>query len=83
MVEIRGAVADAGAVHGLMHRLVGVFGRASVSFDGACNEVHVRSDWGSRAVDQVVGAVEAWLAEAGLRSATLAIGDEAHTVVAR
>jgi hypothetical protein len=82
VVEIRVAVADVGAVHGLMRRFVGVFGQAAVSFDAACSEVHVRSDWGSRAVDQILSAVEAWLAEIGGGSATLAIGDTAYTVVA-
>lgn len=82
MVEIRVAVADEATVHGLMRRFVVVFGRAAVSFDAACNEVHVRSDWGSRAVDQIVGAVESWLAEDGVGSATLAIDEVAYTVVA-
>ena len=82
MVEIRVAVEDAATVHGLMRRFVGVFGRAAVSFDAACNEVHVKSDWGSRAVDQVVAAVESWLAEDGVGSATLAIDDVAYIVVA-
>ena len=82
MVEIRVAVADAGAIHGLMRRFVAVFGRAAVSFDNARNEVHVRSDWGSRAVDQVVAAVEAWLVEDGIPAARLAVGDVVHTVVA-
>jgi hypothetical protein len=70
VVEIRVTVGDAAKVHGLMRRFVGVFGRAAVSFDAA------------RAVDQVVGAVEAWLAEDGIGSATLAIDDVAYTVVA-
>ncbi len=82
MVEIRVAVGDVATVHGLMRRFVGVFGRAAVSFDAACNEVYVRSEWGSRAVDQVVSAVEAWLQEDGIGSATLAIDDVAYTVVA-
>jgi hypothetical protein len=82
VVEIRVAVADADAIHGLMRRFVGVFGQAAVSFDAACNEVRVRSDWGSRAVDQILGAIESWLAEDGVSSATLAIGDVAYTVVA-
>ena len=82
MVEIRVAVGDVATVHGLMRRFVGVFGRAAVSFDAACNEVHVKSEWGSRAVDQVVSAVEAWLEEDGIGSATLAIDDVAYTVVA-
>jgi hypothetical protein len=82
VVEIRVAVGDVTTVHGLMRRFVSVFGRAAVSFDAASNEVYVKSDWGSRAVDQVVGAVEAWLAEDGIGSATLAIDDVAYTVVA-
>jgi hypothetical protein len=82
VVEIRVAVGDVATVHGLMRRFVGVFGRAAVSCDAACNEVYVRSDWGSRAVDQVVSAVEFWLQEDGICSATLAIDDVAYTVVA-
>jgi hypothetical protein len=82
VVEIRVAVGDVTTVHGLMRRFVSVFGRAAVSFDGACNEVYVTSDWGSRAVDQVVAAIEAWLQEDGIGSATLAIDDVAYTVVA-
>jgi len=82
VIEIRVAVEDDATVHGLMRRFVAVFGRAAVSFDAACNEVHVRSDWGSRAVDQIVGAVESWLAEDGVGSATLAIDDVAYTAVA-
>ena len=76
------SVEDAGAVHGLMRRFVDVFGRAAVSFDAVRNEVHVKSDWGSRAVDQIVAVVESWLAEVGAGSATLAIGDVAFTVLA-
>jgi hypothetical protein len=82
VVEIRVTVGDATKVHGLMRRFVGVFGRAAVSFDAACNEVQVKSDWGSRGVDQVVAAVEAWLTEDGIGSATLAIDDVAYIVVA-
>ncbi|HEY8705586.1 MAG TPA: hypothetical protein VIL98_12585 [Gaiellaceae bacterium] len=43
--------------------------------------MRVRSDWGSRAVDQILGAVASGLAEDGIRSATLAIGDAVYTVV--
>lgn len=82
MVEIRVAVAESVAVHGLMRRFVDVFGRAAVSFDGTYNEVHIQSDWGSRAVDQVIDAVRAWLSEDGVPSARLAIGDVHYTVVA-
>ena len=82
MVEIRVGVADGAGVHGLMRRLAGVFDRSSVSFDGARKEVHVRSEWESRAVVQVLGAVEAWLAEDGLDSAKLSVGDRSYTLVA-
>jgi hypothetical protein len=82
MVEIRVGVADAGGVHGLMRRLAGVFDRSSVSYDGARKEVHVRSEWESRGVVQVIGAVEAWLAEDGRGSAELSIGDRSYTMVA-
>ena len=82
MVEIRVGVTDAPGVHGLMRRLAGVFDRSSVSFDGARKEVRVRSERGSRAVVQVLGAVEAWLAEAGRGSAELSIEDRSYTLVA-
>jgi hypothetical protein len=82
MVEIRVGVADTGGVHGLVRRLAGVFDRSSVSFDGARKEVRVRSEWESRAVVQVLGAVEAWLAEDGGDSAELSIGDRSYILVA-
>jgi hypothetical protein len=82
MVEIRVGVADAPGVHGLMRQLAGVFDRSAVSFDGAHREVRVRSERESRAVVQVLGAVEAWLAEDGRGSAKLSIGDRSYTLVA-
>ena len=82
MVEIRVGVADDRGVQGLMRRLAGVFDRSSVSFDGTRKEVRVRSESESRAVAQVLGAVEAWLAEDGLGSAELSIGDRSYTMVA-
>ena len=81
MVEISVAVADATGVHGLMRRLAGVFDRSSVSFDGARKEVRVQSEWESRSVVLVLEAVEAWLAEDGVRSAKLSIGDRSYTLV--
>jgi hypothetical protein len=45
MVETRVTVADAAVAQGLMRRLAGVFGRASVSFDGPQRDVRVRSEW--------------------------------------
>jgi hypothetical protein len=81
MVEIRVAVADAAPVHGLMRRLAGVFDRSSVSFDGAHNEVRVRSEWESRAVVHVIDAVESWLAADGVGSAKLSVGDRSYTMV--
>src|SRR4029453_10947308 len=61
MVEIRVAVPDATRVHGLMHHLGGVFDCSSVSFDETRSEVQVRSEWESRSLVQVLGAVESWL----------------------
>jgi hypothetical protein len=82
MVEICVGVPDAGGVHGLMLRLAGVFGRSAVSYDGARKDVQVRSEWESRAVAQVIGAVAAWLAEDGVGSAELSVGDRSYTMVA-
>jgi hypothetical protein len=81
MVEIRVAVPDDTCGHGLMHRLVGLFDGSSVSFDGAQREVRVRSEWESRSVVQVLGAVESWLAEDGPDSAKLSIGDRSYTMI--
>jgi hypothetical protein len=81
MVEISVAVGDGTGVHGLVRRLSGVFDRSSVSFDGARKEVRVRSEWESRSVVLVLGAVEAWLAEDGVGSAKLSIGERSYTMV--
>jgi hypothetical protein len=81
MVEITVAVGDAGGAHGLMRRLIGVFDRSSVSFDGTRGEVRVESEWESRSVILVLGAVEAWLAEDGVDSTKLSIGDRSYTLV--
>jgi hypothetical protein len=82
MVEIRVGVTDATGAHGLLRRLAGLFDRSSVSFDEAQREVRVRSEWESRGVVQVLGAVESWLAEDGPDSARLSIGDRSYTMVA-
>jgi hypothetical protein len=81
MVEIRVAVADATGVHTLVRRLAGVCDQSSVSFDGRRKEVRVRSESESRTVVLVLNAVEAWLAEAGVGSAKLSIGDRSYTMV--
>lgn len=81
MVEIRVAVADAAGAHGLLRRLAELFGRSSVSFDGARNEVSVHSEWESRAVVHVIAAVESWLASDGIHSAKLSVGDRSYTMV--
>jgi hypothetical protein len=82
MVEIRVAVPDDTRAHGLMRRLGGLFERSSVSFDARRNEVQVQSEWESRGIVQVLGAVESWLAEDGPDSARLSIGDRTYTMVA-
>ena len=81
MVEIRVAVPDPTHAHGLMLRLAELFDRPSVSFDGASGEIRVRSEWESRAVVQVIGTVESWLAADGVDSATLSIGDRSYTML--
>lgn len=81
MVEIRVAVPDDTCGHGLMRRLVGIFDRSSVSFDRVQREVRVHSEWESRGVVQVLGAVESWLAEDGPESAKLSVGDRSYTMV--
>jgi len=81
MVEIRVAVPDDTYGHGLIRRLAGVFDRSSVSFDRVQSEVRVHSEWESRGVVQVLGAVESWLAEDGPGSAKLSIGDRSYTMV--
>jgi hypothetical protein len=80
MVEIRVAVDDATRVPGLMRRLAGLFDRSSLSFDRSSKEVRVTSEWESRGVVHVVGAVEAWLAEDGADSATLTVGERSYTM---
>ena len=83
MVEIRVAVADATGVDDLAQRLVGVFDGSCVSMDRACREVRVRSRSESPGVTLVLNAVEAWLAENGVGSAKLSIGDRSYTMDAR
>jgi hypothetical protein len=81
MVEIRVAVPDAARVHGLVQRLADTSGQSSVSFDDRHKEVTVRSRSESRTVVFVLNAVEMWLAEAGVHSAKLSIGDRSYTMV--
>lgn len=80
MVEIRVAVDDATRAPGLMRRLAGLFDRSSISFDQLRREVRVESEWESRSVVHVVDAVEEWLAEDGIRSATLSMGNRSYTL---
>jgi hypothetical protein len=82
MVEIRVAVGDRRRAPGLVLRLAGLFDRSSISFDRSRNEVRVESEWESRAVNGVVDAVEAWLEDADLDSATLSIGNRSYTLAA-
>jgi hypothetical protein len=81
MVEICVAVTDATQIHGLMRRLGTLFERSSVSYDGARREIHVRSEWESRSVVEVIDAVQSWLEAGGLASAKLSIGDRSYTMV--
>jgi len=78
IVEICVAVEDVRHVSGLMRRLTTFFDRSSVSFDRSRKEVRIEAEWESRGVVHVVEAVEAWLAEGGVDSATLSIGDRSY-----
>jgi hypothetical protein len=80
MVEIRVAVADAAGAHGLLRRMVGLFDRSSVWFDGTRSEVRVHSEWESRSIVQVIATVESWLAADGIDSAKLSVGDRSYTM---
>jgi hypothetical protein len=81
MVEIRVLVpAEAGA-RGLRQHLVSLFGRSCVSFDRARREVRVRSELESRAVLQVIAAVQSWLAADGAGSVRLSVGDRSFMMV--
>ena len=66
MVEIRIALPASVEAQGLVERLTLLFERSSVSFDDAHNEVRVRSEWESRCVAAVIGAVQSWLVIAGV-----------------
>jgi hypothetical protein len=81
MVEIRVAVADGTVAQALMLRLVGHFDRSCVSIDWVRNEVRIRSEWESRAVVDVIGTVESWLAADHVGSAKLSLGDRSYTMV--
>jgi hypothetical protein len=80
MVEIRVAVGDPTRVPGLMRLLAGLFDRSALSFDRSRKEVRVTSEWESRGVAHVVGAVAAWLAENDEDSATLSVGNRSYTM---
>ena len=82
MVEIRVAVGDATQALGLMRRLGELFGRSAISFDHSCKEVTVTSEWESRAVVQVIDAVEAWIEEDDGAQAVLWIGDRSYLLPA-
>jgi hypothetical protein len=80
MVEIRVEVDDAIHVHGLMRRLVALFDRSAVSFDGIRKEIRVVSEWESRGIVRVIDAIEAWIDEDGGQCAMLSIGNRSYTL---
>jgi len=81
MVEIRVALPASVEARGLVQRLAGLFERSSVSFDETRNEVRVCSEWESRSVAAVIGAVQSWLVIDGVASAELTVGDRSYTMV--
>jgi hypothetical protein len=81
MVEIRVVVPDETGARGLRYHLVSLFGRSCVSFDRARQEVRVRSEFESRAVVQVIAAVQSWLAAGGAGSVRLSVGERSYMMV--
>jgi hypothetical protein len=81
MVEISVVVPDETGARGLRHHLVSLFGRSYVSFDRPRQEVRVRSELESRAVVQVIAAVQSWLAADGAGSVRLSVGDRSYLMV--
>jgi hypothetical protein len=80
MVEICVAIGEPGEAHGLMLRLVKLFDRSAISFDGTRNQVRVRSEWESRSVVEVIDAVQSWLAADEIESAEVSIGGRTCTI---
>jgi hypothetical protein len=81
MVEIRVVVPDETGARGLRYHFVSLFGRSCVSFDRARQEVRVRSELESRAVVQVIAAVQSWLAADGAGSVRVSVGDRSYLMV--
>lgn len=81
MVEIRVALPAAVEAQSLVERLSLLFDRSSVSFDEEQNEVEVRSEWESRSIAAVIGAVQSWLVVEGVASAELSVGERSYTMV--
>ena len=83
MVEIRITVTDPALVHALMLRLRRLFAPPSVTFDPASSQVRVCSEWESRAVVEVVDAVQQWVNEGDSGAAELAVGNRHYTLEGR
>jgi hypothetical protein len=81
MVEIRVALPTSVEADGLVRRLVSLLEESSVSFDETHNEVRVRSEWESRSIAEVIGAVQSWLVVQSVASAELTVGDRSYTMV--
>jgi hypothetical protein len=81
MVEIRVALPASVEAQGLVQRLAFLFERSSISFDEAHNEVRVCSEWESRSVAAVIGAVQSWLVVDDVASAELSVGNRSYTMV--
>jgi hypothetical protein len=78
MVEIRVTVTDPRLAPALLLRLRRLFDAPSVTYDLASSQVRVCSEWQSRAVLEVVEAVQGWMAEGDAGSTKLAVGDRSY-----
>ena len=70
---------DLACLPSLTERLDGVIETASIWLDGGRKEIRVLAELESE--NEVIGAVQAWLATHGGASAALSIGDRSYTLV--
>jgi len=80
MVEINLTAADAALVDALVLRLERLFERSTVSYDPARKQLRLGLGEGGSAV-AAVHAVEGWLDESGVASASLTIGNRSYSLL--
>jgi signal transduction histidine kinase len=81
MVEINVPDADAALVDALVLRLHRLFDRSTVSYDAVRKQLRVAGPEEEGSAVAVVQAVESWLDESGVASASLTIGNRSYALV--